>query len=209
MKITRFPQSCVVVEKNGRAILFDPGTLATENYKISDFGNFDAVIYTHRHADHLDINIVDDLIASGATLYGNSDVNEAIGGNKIEVIENGEELVVADFKVKTFDMPHCLMVDGSTSVPNTGFLINNHLLVPGDSTEDINAKAKVVAVPVFGPDISFHDAYRLMKSVEAKIAIPVHFDVAGMHHEAFGTFNKIFGLDLEVRSLGLGASTEV
>lgn len=191
MTITKYPQSCLKIEKVGRALLIDPGIIATAAYRVEDFGEFDAVIYTHRHSDHLDPDIIDELIESGATLYGNKDVCEQVGPDKIETIEEGEELVIAGFKVKSKHMEHCLMIDGSKGVPNTGYLIDDHLLIPGDSTEDVGFKARLVALPVFGPDISFHDAYRLLEATGAKQVVPVHFDIVHMDPSSFASFYNL------------------
>ena len=212
MKITKYPQSCLKVEDEGRALLVDVGTLATAAYSIADFGDYDAVLFTHSHADHFDVSKLEELCASGATLYGNSNVAQLAGDIRVEVIENNEELVVAGFKVKAFPMEHCLMTDGSpSSVPNTGLLINDRLLLPGDSTEDVGVKAEVVAVPIFGPDISPKDALDLTKSTKATTVIPVHYDVAGMNPEVFARFAGMGGgeLPFSVQALKNGQSTEV
>lgn len=185
MQLTKFPQSCLKIAGNGGAILVDPGTVATAKYTLRDFGHVDAVLYTHSHSDHLDLGLIDGLLESGATLYGNIDVAGKVGAGRIEVVEGGEELVVAGFKVKAYDMQHCLMVDGSPGVPNTGYLIDGKLLLPGDSVQDVGVSADVLAVPIFGPDISYRDAYAMSQNVKARVVIPVHFDIAEMNPEVF------------------------
>lgn len=210
MRVTKFPQSCLVIQKNGGRILIDPGTLASAEFSVKDFGKIDAVIYTHSHGDHLDESIVDELITTGATLYGNADVAGVIGGDKVEVIDDGDELVIAGFKVKAYHMEHCLMVDGSKAVPNTGFLFDDYLLVPGDSTEDVGIKASVLALPVFGPDISFHDAFDLVKATGAVAAVPIHYDVVGMPTDGVKRFSRYFpGGHLKVEVLANGESTDI
>jgi L-ascorbate metabolism protein UlaG (beta-lactamase superfamily) len=209
MKITRYPQSCLKLELDGRTLLIDVGTLATAEYKVADFGDIDAVLFTHTHFDHFDIQVLPELVANGATIYGNSDVAQSAKGTKVEVIEPGEELVVAGFKLKAYAMEHCLMVDGSKAgIPNTGFMVNDQLLLPGDSTEDIGITAKVVAVPIFGPDISLHDAFELTKATTAKKVILVHYDVAHMDPGIFKMLGA-HGLTAEVITLENGESTEI
>jgi L-ascorbate metabolism protein UlaG (beta-lactamase superfamily) len=188
MKVTKFPQSCLKVEKDGGAILIDPGSITTAKFGVKDFGKFDAVLYTHSHFDHLDPDIVDELIATGATLYGNADVCEKVGGGKVEQIDEGEELVIAGFKVQSRHMEHCLLLNGSKTVPNTGFLLDEHLLVSGDSTEDVGWTAEVIAAPVWGPDISFKDATDLVSATKAKKIIPYHFDVVHLEPNSFKQF---------------------
>lgn len=212
MKITKYTQSCVKVEDGGQALLVDVGTLTTADYTVSDFGHFDAVLFTHSHADHFDVAKLGELSANGAQLYGNSNVAQLAGDTPVEVITDNEELVVAGFKIKAIPMEHCLMVDGSPAgIPNTGFLVNDRLLLPGDSTEDVGTKAEVVALPIFGPDISLHDAYSLAKATAAKTVVLVHYDVAGMDPAIAARFLGMTKLsaDLKVVPLKNGESTEL
>jgi L-ascorbate metabolism protein UlaG (beta-lactamase superfamily) len=209
MKITRYPQSCLKLEHEGRAVLVDIGTMATAQYKLADFGDIDAVLFTHSHADHFDVKVLPELAANGATIYGNSNVAQSAQDTKVEVIDPGEELVVAGFKLKTYHMEHCLMTDGSKAgIPNTGFVVNGQLLLPGDSTEDVGIKAEVVAVPIFGPDISLHDAYKLTQATRATKVIPVHYDVASMNPGIFKMLGAR-GLTAEVIILENGASAQI
>jgi len=213
LKLTKYPQSCLKIEDAGHALLVDVGTLATAEYAVSDFGEFDAVLFTHTHADHFDVDKLRDLTAAGAQLYGNANVAQlagsAAGAAKVEVVGENEELVVAGFKIKAIAMEHCLMVDGSPAgIPNTGFLINDRLLIPGDSTEDVGVTAEVVAIPIFGPDISLKDAFAFAKATKAKTLIPVHYDVAGMNPAVFERFGAR-GLEATVITLKNGASTEL
>jgi L-ascorbate metabolism protein UlaG (beta-lactamase superfamily) len=66
-------------------------------------------------------------------------------------------------------------------------------LIPGDSTEQVGITAEIVAVPIFGPDISYHDAFEMAEAYEAKTVIPVHFDVARMDPTTFEFFTNHVG----------------
>jgi len=209
MKITRYPQSCLKIERNGQALLVDVGTLATAAHKVSEFGHFDAVLFTHTHADHFDIEALPELAATGAQIYGNANVAQSADSTQVEVIADNEELVVADFKIKALPMEHCLMANGlPAGIPNTGFLINDSLLLPGDSTLDVGVTANIVAVPIFGPDISLKDAYAMAEATKAKTVIPVHYDVAGMNPKVFEMLAGR-GLSAKVVTLAPGESAEV
>lgn len=209
MQITKYPQSCLKIEREGRAIIFDIGSFATAKYSVSDFGKLDAVIYTHRHPDHLDLGIIDELHEHGVAIYGNADVAEAIGKEFVEVVEEDEELVIAGIKIKSRHMEHCLLVDGTHTVQNTGFVIEDKLLVPGDCTESGGLKVEVGALPIFGPDITFHDAYKMAVELEAKIVIPIHFDIAHMDPHTFTLLGGDFHGNFEVKYLEDGQSVTI
>jgi L-ascorbate metabolism protein UlaG (beta-lactamase superfamily) len=190
-------------------LLVDVGTLAAAAYAVSDFGHFDAVLFTHTHADHFDIDKLPELAATGAQIYGNVNVAQSAGSTQVETISDNEELVVAGFKVKALPMEHCLMADGSPAgIPNTGFLIDDRLLVPGDSTVDIGKTVEIVALPIFGPDISLKDAYGMAQATKAKTLIPIHYDVAGMNPKIFEML-AARGLSAKVITLASGESTEL
>ena len=209
MQITKYPQSCLKIEREGRAIIFDIGSFATAKYSIADFGKLDAVIYTHRHPDHLDLSVIDELHENGVSIYGNADVAEAIDKDFVEIVEEDEELVVAGFKIQSRHMEHCLLVDGTRTVQNTGFVIEDKLLVPGDCVDPGKLKVEVGALPIFGPDISFHDAYKMALELESKIVIPIHYDIAHMDPHTFTLLGGDFHGNFELIILEDGQSVTI
>lgn len=186
MRITKFPQSCLVVETDAARIAIDPGTFFTARYDLDALGPLDAVLYTHRHADHLDVEVVDALRERGAALFGNADVVELLGAERCTRIEAGTPFTAAGVEVAPHDLPHVVMVDGSPGPPNTGFLVDGTLFHPGDGIELTGISAPVAAVPIVGPSISFRDAYRFVQRIGAQRIVPVHYDafVADPEHFA-------------------------
>lgn len=176
MRVTKYPQSCMVLEKDGR-IAIDIGKLATDAYSLDDLGELQAVFYTHRHPDHFDPDKVEELLERGVALYGNADVCQVIGEDNAIPILDGQTVEVCGFTLTARDLPHVPMVDGSAGPPNTGLLIDDFLFHPGDGIRLPGLTANTLAVPIAGPSISFRDAYRFVESVGAKTAIPMHYDV--------------------------------
>lgn len=176
MRVVRFPQSCLVVEVDGARVAIDPGTFVTARFGLDDLGPLDAVLYTHRHADHLDVGLVDGLLERGVELYGNADVVELLGAARCTLVEDGQAVQVAGVDVLPRDLPHAVMVDGSPGPPNTGFLLDDTLFHPGDGVELSGLSARVAAVPIAGPSISFREAYRLVQDLGAAHVIPIHYD---------------------------------
>jgi L-ascorbate metabolism protein UlaG (beta-lactamase superfamily) len=176
MKVTKYPQSCLVLEKGSARILLDPGTVATNAYALEDFGDVGAVLYTHRHADHFDDQQVTPLLERGVRLYGNADVCSLIGSDATEV-RDGEELEIAGFQVTPRDLPHCPMVDGSEGPPNTGFVFDGRLFHPGDGINLAGLSAELLALPIAGPSISFREAYAFVQQTGARTVVPIHYDV--------------------------------
>lgn len=174
MKVTKYPQSCLLVEGNEGRILIDPGNYALDVHSIEDFGRLDAVLYTHRHADHFDDRLVDQLREQGTAMYGNDDVTGLIGEG-CTTLADAEQIDVAGFTITARDLPHVEMVDGSPGPPNTGFLIDDRLFHPGDGI-DIELQVDNLALPITGPSISFRDAYRFVERSQARQVVPIHYD---------------------------------
>ncbi len=177
MRITKYPQSCLVVEVEGARLAIDPGTLVTARYDVAELGPLDAVLYTHRHLDHLDVEVVDRLVAEGVALFGNADVVALLGAERCTVVEDGRPLTAGGVTVVPHDLPHVVMVDGAPGPPNTGFVIADTLFHPGDGIELAGLMVPAAAIPIAGPSISFRDAYRFVKQLGAEHVIPVHYDV--------------------------------
>lgn len=184
MKVTKYPQSCLVVDNDGARLLIDPGTIALGSHPLDELGAVDAVLYTHRHADHCDPRAVDALRERGVPLYGNADVR-ALLGEDVHEVADGERFEVAGFEVLARDLPHVVMVNGDPGPPNTGFLVDGRLFHPGDGLEVDGLRVEAVAVPIAGPSISARDAYRFVERVGASTAIPIHYDFFPENPELF------------------------
>jgi len=205
MKVTRYFQSCLLIEEGDARILIDPS--GQEKDRLGEFGKLDAVFYTHEHGDHFDAGMARDFVEQGvAPVYANSSTAKLIEASKTEV-KDGQEYDINGLKVKAIELPHCLMVDGSTSVQNTGYLFNGELFHPGDSVELEGLSVDALAVPISGPDISLKDAYAFTMKLGAKQVIPIHYDFLGGNPDYLGgSLNK---KGVKVHGLTIGDSVEL
>ena len=205
MKVTRYFQSCLLIEDKGTRILIDPS--GQEKDRLSEFGKLDAVFYTHEHGDHFDAGMAQDFVEQGvAPVYANASTAKLIEASKTEV-KDGQEYDINGLKVKAIELPHCLMVDGSTSVQNTGYLVDGKLFHPGDGAELEGLSVDTLAVPISGPDISLKDAYAFTMQVKAKQVIPIHYDFLGGNPDYLGSSLNKKGV--KVHGLTIGDSIEL
>jgi L-ascorbate metabolism protein UlaG (beta-lactamase superfamily) len=205
VKITRYFQSCLLVEENGSRILIDPS--GQDKDTVAKLGKLDAVLYTHEHSDHFDAQMAEDFVEQGiAPVYANASTSKLIKASKTEV-KDGQKFDINGVKIKAIELPHCLMVDGSTSVQNTGYLVSEKLFHPGDGKELDRLTVDTLAVPINGPDISLHDAYEFTMQVKAKQAIPIHYDFLGGNPDFLGRSLNEKGV--KVHGLTIGDSIEV
>lgn len=177
MRITKYPQSCLVVEVPGTGrLLIDPGGPASASYELDDLLPVDAVLVTHQHPDHLDRAWAGELLDRGVELVTNADVAGLLGRDEVRVIGGGDRVELAGIAVQAFDIAHMPMVDGSAGPPNLGFLLDDRLLHPGDGANLASLRAEILAVPIAGPSCSSRDAYVMIESVGATAAVPIHYD---------------------------------
>jgi L-ascorbate metabolism protein UlaG (beta-lactamase superfamily) len=183
MKVTKYPQSCFKLEKNGQAIMIDIGNFAAAKYKLSDFGAFEALLITHQHADHIDPGLLNELSALNMPVYGNQDVFDKFPDLKINVVRHKDSFELAGFHIMPIDLPHFPMIDGASGPPNTGYVIDDMLFHPGDGVEISDIQVDNLAAPLAGPSISMRDTVTLIKSVGAKLVIPMHYDNPAFYND--------------------------
>jgi L-ascorbate metabolism protein UlaG (beta-lactamase superfamily) len=178
MNVTKYPQSCVIVEKDGNKLLFDPGFFARQKYSANTFNDISAIILTHRHSDHVDEDFIKEILnLNQVSIIANEDVKEILGDVVTKVVNDGDAFEIAGFKIEALFLPHVKMVDDQVPPPNTGFIIDDKLLVPGDSIEIAPRNIPYVLIPIAGPDLSLRDARIFCEKINAQIAIPVHYSI--------------------------------
>lgn len=178
MRITKYPQSCVVIEKEGNKLLFDPGFFVAQKYSADIFHDISAIILTHRHSDHVDENFISEILnLKKVPVIANEDVSELLGSIVTKVVNNGDIFELSGFKIEALSLPHVKMVDDQTPPPNMGFIIDDELLAPGDSVEITSHNIPYVLLPIAGPDLSLRDARIFCEKINAQVAVSVHYSI--------------------------------
>ena len=65
MKLTKFTHACVRLEKEGRVLVLDPGTFSETDQALAGAA---AVLITHEHPDHIDVDAVTEALLANAEL---------------------------------------------------------------------------------------------------------------------------------------------
>lgn len=178
MNITKYPQSCVVLEKEGKNILIDPGSFMAAKFTANDLPEIDAIFLTHRHPDHADADFIRAVLGrKKVPVYANQDTRELLSELVSHVIRPSEKCETSGFKVEACDMPHCPLPDGSAGPPNNGYLFDGKFLHAGDSVNPKGIKVENAAIAIAGPDISLRDARDMILSIGAKKIIPIHYSI--------------------------------
>lgn len=208
MKLTRFTQSCILFEKAGKRIVIDPGEPFMEAYGLKVLGRVSAVFFTHEHFDHFSQTAATGLHAKGAQIFGNKSIAEKLGGLCQEV-KDGHKIEVAGFVIEPRDVDHSDMVDGSRGPKNTGYIIDQTVLHPGDGKALKHAEVPVLLMPLLGPDISPRDAFAFGRQVKAKQVIPIHYDLWGANPAFFARVAEMYKQPFSFTILAVKESTDI
>ena len=177
MKVTKYPQSCLVVEQQGKRLVIDPGALVSGKYKAEDLLPIDAILITHEHEDHADPALIRELAQNGnVPVIANQSTKELLGDLVTQVVDDNESLEAAGMKVVARELPHCLMVDGSTGPQNTGYVIDGTFFHAGDGIVLDGLQVESAAIPIAGPDISARDVFDFIKQLQCQAVVPIHYD---------------------------------
>jgi len=208
MKVTRYTQSCLLIEEGRARILIDPS--GEDKDTALKLENIDAVFYTHEHSDHFDPELAKTFVEEGiAPVYANASTAAKIEASKT-VVEDGKEYDISGVKIKAIELPHCLMPNGSQGPQNTGYLIHGKLFHPGDGKELDGLLVDTVALPITGPDVSMKDCFMFAKQLAAKTVIPIHYDKIGANPEVYATFAGYFPeFTFKFQVLAKGRSAEI
>lgn len=180
MKILKYLHSCLVFDMVGFKILFDPGKFSFAEGLVTPqmFADVKAVIITHIHPDHYDIDILKSILEiSNAQVITNSQIGQVLDQENIKytLLENST-VKLGPFKLKAFPVAHEPIMDNP--LPQmTGFVINDKVLHPVDSMEDKLLEYKNIELLLMVSMAPFANEPRIAAfadKLQPKQILPVH-----------------------------------
>lgn len=179
MRITHLGHACLLVEIADARILVDPGTFSRA---AADQRDLDAVLVTHQHPDHLDVDRLPDLLSAngGAQLVTDPDSADLLRGKGIEAqsVAGGDTVTVKDVTVTGVGEMHALIHDEVPRIHNTGLRLSADgeptFFHPGDALDAEPGAVDVLAFPLSAPWSRSRDMTAFLRRLDAPHAIPVH-----------------------------------
>ncbi len=187
MRLTRFGQSCILIETNNKRVLIDPGSLLYDDSLLKEsWINIDVLLVTHKHGDHCNVEAINEIVKNPKTrFYTTQEVADAYTQLSPQIVKTGEVLDFDDIKVEVVKAVHGYiptLKGGKEIKENIGYIINdgvNRAYLTSDTIcFDNNYKADVVFVPVcnHGVVMSPFEAALFAQETGAKLVVPVHYD---------------------------------
>jgi L-ascorbate metabolism protein UlaG (beta-lactamase superfamily) len=174
VRLTKYSHSCVRLERTDAVLVIDPGTLSER----SALDGVDAVLITHEHFDHLDVDALTDVLAKrpSVTIHTHPEVVPKLGDLRDVTTEvmAGDEFEAAGFSVRAYGGLHAMIHPEVPRVANLGFFVEG-LYHPGDSFDvPIDAAVETLFVPVSGPWLKLAESVEFVRAVAPRRAYALH-----------------------------------
>jgi L-ascorbate metabolism protein UlaG (beta-lactamase superfamily) len=175
VRVIKFSHACVRIESDAAVVVIDPGQLSER----AALDGVDAVLITHEHFDHLDVDALADALGRrpAVRVYAHPDVVaklDALAG-AVTAVESGDTFSAAGLRVSAHGGLHAEIHPDVARVPNLGFLVEEVLYHPGDSF-DVPAGARIdtVFVPISGPWLKISESVDFVRAIAPRRALALH-----------------------------------
>lgn len=176
MKVTKLEHSGLAVEENDKLVVFDPVEFVE---KLPELRNVTAIILTHKHGDHLQVEKVAKIVAKNPNMqiFTTADTAPMLEESwNVNVVKHGDIVEIEDFRLKFFGESHASIEPGVIPCQNIGAVVNDAVVNPGDSFDylPLDVRAKVLCVPIAAPWLKVADSASYVRSTKPENVIPMH-----------------------------------
>ena len=177
MRMTKLGHSCVRLEREGRAMVLDPGVWSGED----PLAGASAVLITHEHADHIDATVVRAALERDAALQlwtTDAVANQfADVGARVHAVGDGDAFSAAGFDVRVYGRDHAQIHPDIPVVPNIGFAIDGKVFHPGDSFTVPGETVEVLLLPVSAPWLKASETFNYARAVRPQMSYAIHDEI--------------------------------
>jgi L-ascorbate metabolism protein UlaG (beta-lactamase superfamily) len=173
MKIVKYEHACFSVEKDSQLLVIDPGEFAT------DFITPDhvvAVVVTHEHSDHLDIEQLASIIDKNpdAMIFAPASVTSKLESLPSHAVTTGDIIQAGPFRLEFHGGRHAIIHESIPAIPNLGVLINDLIYYPGDSFTLTHKPIDTLALPISAPWLKTSEVIDFLTIIKPRFAFPTH-----------------------------------
>ena len=208
MQLTHFGHSCLLASfPDGSAsettVLFDPGTFS---HGFEGITGLSAILITHQHPDHADVNRLPGLLDANpqAALYCDPQTAQQLGGSWCAV-RAGDEFTIGHLTVRGVGGHHAIIHPELPRIDNISYLIGDgdhpaRLMHPGDALFEPGEPVDVLATPAAAPWLKISEAVDYLRAVAPTRAVPIHQGIIdpGARGIFYGRLSEMTDTDFRV-----------
>jgi L-ascorbate metabolism protein UlaG (beta-lactamase superfamily) len=208
MHLTHLGHAGLLVETDTARLLIDPGNMSS----VDGLTDVDAVLVTHQHPDHLDLDRLHQVLAASprAVVVIDPDTATAVTGlPEHTVAQVGDRLTFGATTVDVLGGLHAAVFGDVPGCTNSAYLLDEGaLLHPGDSFLVPAQDVDVLAVAIDAPWLKLAEAIEYVLTVAPRVAVPIHEGEATDPAKYAGMLDGLSG-GKTVRRLEVGRSAQV
>ncbi|MFA6184662.1 MAG: MBL fold metallo-hydrolase [Candidatus Shapirobacteria bacterium] len=219
MKITKYPQSCLLIETKQKKILTDPGSLLWDESFLTDWKNIDAILITHKHSDHCNYEMIRKISENEKIkIYSSNEVCNQFPDLKINMVKENDLFDIDGIKIEVVKAIHGYLptLKGEKEIyENIGFIIddnNKRFYITSDTIcfeNNYKCDAIAIAISNHGLVMGGFDGALFAKETGAKLVIPTHYDNSTYPVNMVEVENDLKKLELNYKILEIRESLEI
>jgi L-ascorbate metabolism protein UlaG (beta-lactamase superfamily) len=211
LEITHFGHACVLLETGSARLLIDPGGFSSG---FEGLRELDAILITHQHFDHLDVDRLPLLLESnsGAQLVADPGSAEQLNGKGLrpKAVRPGDAFELGGAAVNVVGGEHAVIHPDIPIVDNVGYLIDHGAFYhPGDAFHVPEQSIDVLGLPTGAPWLKLSEAVDFLRAVAPRAAVPIHEAVLAMPSMHYRMFDQLGPRDTSLNVLAKGEATTV
>jgi L-ascorbate metabolism protein UlaG (beta-lactamase superfamily) len=174
MRLTKLGHACVRLEKDGAALVIDPGIWSGPDA----LAGANAVLITHEHADHLDADEVRAALGgdSGLHVWTNATVAAQLAdfGSRVHSVAHGDTFTAAGFDVHVYGQDHAQIHRDIPIIANTGFAVDGEVFHPGDALTIPEDQVRTLMLPINAPWLKVSEMIDYARAVAPERGYAIH-----------------------------------
>ncbi|MFD8419469.1 MBL fold metallo-hydrolase [Streptomyces sp. NPDC059466] len=176
MKLTKKSHACIRLEKDGRALVIDPGVFSEKDAAVGA----DAVLITHEHPDHFDEERLRAVLEAAPgtevwTLKSVADRLTAAFPGRVHTVGHGDTFTAAGFDVQVHGELHAVIHPDIPRITNVGYLVDGgRVFHPGDALTVPDGSVETLMLPVMAPWNKIAEVIEYVREVRPQRAYDIH-----------------------------------